>query len=77
MNRIEADFGTLQETPSIYTAWRRIVESTGAAGRANFDARIVAIAEVNSIAAVLTFESTAFARYGAASRVAVLDPVGV
>ena len=77
MNRIEADFSVVQETPSIYATWRRIVELTGATGRANFDARIVAIAEVNSIAAVMTFESAAFARYGAVTNVVILDPATI
>jgi predicted nucleic acid-binding protein len=61
----ERRFHLIPETPAIYPAWRRIVAATGAEGRANFDARLVAVANVTGISAVLTFESAAFARYAA------------
>jgi predicted nucleic acid-binding protein len=77
MLRIEADFVLLPETPSIYPAWKHITETVEATGRANFDARLVAVAEVNRIDAVLTFEAAAFARYGAVASVSILDPLTV
>lgn len=77
MNRIESDFAVLPETPAIYPAWRHIVEAVGATGRANFDARLVAVAEASRIESVLTFESAAFARYGQVAAVTILDPAAV
>jgi predicted nucleic acid-binding protein len=63
------------ESPGIYPAWRRIVEGCTATGRANFDARLVAVATAATLGGVLTFEAAAFARYVPfATGVAILDP---
>ena len=65
------------EVPDVYREWRRIVESVGVVGRANFDARIVAMASVTGIDAVLTFEANAFARYASQTRILILDPIQI
>jgi len=74
MDAFEREFSLLPEPHSTYIAWRRIVETVKAVGRANFDARIVAVAEAQHIEAVLTYEADAFARYGAISSVLILRP---
>src|SRR3569833_1670768 len=64
MNIFEAECEIIAESPAIYPAWRALVETVQASGRANFDARIAAIAQVSGMEAVLTFEDAAFAKYG-------------
>jgi predicted nucleic acid-binding protein len=77
MTVFEKEFTLLPETPAIYPAWRTLVERVEASGRANFDARIVAIAQVNGMDAVLTFEDGAFAKYGSATGVDIAKPTSL
>jgi predicted nucleic acid-binding protein len=77
MTAIEGAFTLLPETPAIYPAWRALVETVQASGRANFDARIVAIAQVNGIPSVLTYEESSFSKYGNALGVAIVNPKDV
>jgi len=65
LSQFEQRFTLLTETARIYPSWRRMVEATQAMGRANFDARLVAIAALAEIESVVTFEDRAFARYAA------------
>jgi predicted nucleic acid-binding protein len=63
------------ETASIYPAWRRIVEGCAATGRANFDGRLMAVADTSGIAAVLSFEAGSFAKFALFTQgIVVLDP---
>jgi len=77
MTAFESAFGLLPETPAIYPAWRALVETVHASGRANFDARIVAIAQVAGIDAVLTYEAASFSRYGNATGIGIVNPRNV
>jgi predicted nucleic acid-binding protein len=75
MNRLETEFTLVPENPSIYTIWRQIVEASEAIGRANFDARLVAVAKLAGIQAVLSYEAGSFAKYAATvSGVSILHP---
>jgi len=65
ISQFEQRYTLVTETARIYPTWRRIVEATQAMGRANFDARLVAIAELAEMESVVTFEARAFARYAA------------
>jgi predicted nucleic acid-binding protein len=47
----------------LHPVWRRLVVEHAAAGRAAFDVRLVAVMQVHSVAAILTFDA-GFARYG-------------
>jgi len=76
-NDFEAAYERLPETDAAYNSWRRIVETVGATGRANNDARIVAVAEACAVQAVITFEAAAFQRYGAISGIEIIDPTTV
>jgi len=73
-NDFERAYELVPDTAAVYHVWRRIVENVGAIGRANYDARIVAMAEANAIDSVLTYEAAAFQRYGTVSGVTILDP---
>lgn len=78
IERFELEFVMTAETPAIYPAWRHVTEATGAIGRANFDARIVAVAMSAGLNGVLTFEAGAFARYAAqAPGLVILHPKDV
>ena len=68
MNRLEAEFTLVPESPAIYPLWHKIVETAQSVGRANFDARLVAVAKSAGIGAVLTYEAAAFAKYAAQTR---------
>lgn len=52
-----------EETPAIFAEWERLVETYGAEGKQNHDARIVAAMNVYGIAAILTFNADDFVRY--------------
>ena len=60
---IERAFTILDETPSVYTEWRRLVVDYSVAGVQVHDARIVAVMNVHGITHVLTLNSADFARY--------------
>jgi predicted nucleic acid-binding protein len=71
----EQRYTLVPETSLIYPAWRQIVEGSLAIGRTNFDARLVAVASTNSIAAILSFEARSFAKYlPFAANVRLIDP---
>ncbi|MGH9741355.1 MAG: type II toxin-antitoxin system VapC family toxin [Candidatus Acidiferrum sp.] len=53
----------LPEVPEIYTAWKVIVRINKVQGVKVHDARLVAIVTVYSIDALLTFNTTDFARF--------------
>ncbi len=52
-----------EETPAIFAEWERLVETYGAEGKQNHDARIVAAMNVYGITAILTFNRSDFVRY--------------
>lgn len=78
ITELEKEFTLIPETPGIYQEWRRIVEATRAIGRANFDARIVAVASVSNVSAILTFENKAFERYASiVPGLKIIDPTAL
>jgi predicted nucleic acid-binding protein len=77
LTAFEQRYTMTYEIPDVYRRWRSIVESTGAIGRANFDARIVALAAATGLDAVLTFESSAFQRYASLVNIVILDPLQI
>jgi len=52
-----------EETPAIFLEWERLVETYGAEGKQNHDARIAAAMNVHGITAILTFNADDFVRY--------------
>ena len=71
IQRIEATFELLPETPDIFLAWRHLVTSHSVSGRQVHDARSAAIMQVYGLPNILTFNAGDFARYG---HVTVVDP---
>ena len=61
--RLKSMFVLLPETPAIYPAWEALVVDRQVSGRAAHDARLVAAMQVHRIKAILTFETSGFARY--------------
>ena len=61
--RIRQLFVLLEETPTIFAEWERLVDTYTSEGKQNHDARIVAAMNVHSITAILTFNADDFLRY--------------
>lgn len=71
----ETAFPLLPEIPSIYPAWKKLVQDAGVTGKQVHDARLVAICHVYGITHILTFNVQHFARLAAyAPGVVVVDP---
>ncbi len=64
-------FKLLDDRAEIYSEWRRLVVSHEVKGKAAHDARLVAAMAVHGVEAVLTFNTSDFARY---RDIVVLDP---
>jgi len=77
MTILEGEFMMIAETPAIYPAWRKLVETVQASGRANFDTRIAAVGQINNIEAILTYEEASFAKYGTATGITILNPKSI
>jgi predicted nucleic acid-binding protein len=60
---IKRVFKILEETPSVYPEWRRLVVQYSVAGVQVHDARIVAVMNVHGITHVLTLNGVDFSRY--------------
>lgn len=74
----EATFPLLVETPSIYPAWKALVEALGVAGKRVHDARLVAVCHVYGVTHLLTFDVAHFNRLaGFGPGVTVVDPANV
>jgi predicted nucleic acid-binding protein len=60
---IERVFTILEETPSVYPEWRRLVVDYSVSGVQVHDARIVALMNVHAVTHVLTLNASDFSRY--------------
>jgi len=60
---IERVFTVLEETPAVYTEWRRLVVDNSVIGVQVHDARIVAVMNVHGITHILTLNGADFSRY--------------
>jgi predicted nucleic acid-binding protein len=60
---IERVFTILEETPSVYPEWRRLVVDYSVSGVQVHDARIVALMNVHTVTHVLTLNASDFSRY--------------
>jgi predicted nucleic acid-binding protein len=74
----ESMFPLLMDTPSIFPAWKAIVENLGVLGKQVHDARLVAVCHVHGVTHVLTFNTKDFARFsGFGPGIIVVDPATV
>jgi len=64
VEKIEAAFELLPDTPALYGAWRELVLRHGIIGVKVHDARLVAAMSVHGVRRLLTFDVSDFARYG-------------
>lgn len=63
VNRLKGLFRLLDDTPTIYSEWERLVVTYGVRGVNVHDARLVAAMLVHELTHILTFNSRDFARY--------------
>lgn len=63
--QLKALFVLLDETPSVYGAWERLVAATSVAGKNAHDARLVAAMMVHGLTHLLTFNAQDFRPYAA------------
>ena len=63
VEKVEAAFDLLPDTPSIYAVWRDLVLRHGVIGAKVHDARLVAAMQVHGVHRLLTFNAGDFARY--------------
>lgn len=61
--RLKRFFTVFEEQPALSAEWERLVDTYGAAGKQNHDARLVAAMNVHGIRAILTFNKNDFVRY--------------
>jgi len=75
VTRILTLFPLLPEPPSVFPAWRRLVTAAQVSGKPTHDARLMAVADVNGMAQLLTFNTGDFTRFVALTpTVQVVDP---
>jgi len=74
--KYEATYGLLADTPDVFFAWKRIVQTLSVRGKQVHDARLMAVCQVHSIDKLLTFNVGHFVRLATATspQVAILDP---
>ncbi len=63
LKQVEAAFPLLDDPPSLYAEWRRLVLAHDVSGRQVYDARLAAFMLVHGITHILTFNIADFARY--------------
>jgi predicted nucleic acid-binding protein len=73
VERIEAAFELLPDTPALYLAWRDLVVRHNVIGARVHDARLVAAMKVHGVPRLLTFNTADFTRYG----IEVVEPASV
>ena len=56
----EATFPLLEETPSIYPAWKALVAAFGVIGKQVHDARLVVICQVHGVSHLMSFNTAHF-----------------
>ena len=74
----EAAFTLLDETPTIYPAWKAMVGALGVIGKQVHDARLVAVCHVHALTHLLTFNVAHFARLAPfGPGIVVVDPASI
>ena len=73
VEKIEAAFELLPDTPPIYAEWKSLVVRHGVVGVKVHDARLVAAMNVHGVRRLLTFNAGDFTRYG----IEVVQPVAL
>ena len=73
VEKIEAAFELLPDTPPLYAEWKRLVVQHGVVGVKVHDARLVAAMNVHGVRRLLTFDAGDFTRYG----IEVVQPAAV
>jgi predicted nucleic acid-binding protein len=63
VEKIEAAFELLPDTPALYAEWRGLVLRHGVIGAKVHDARLVAAMKVHGVRRLLTFNAADFTRY--------------
>jgi predicted nucleic acid-binding protein len=73
VEKIEAAFELLPDTPPLYAAWKELVVRHGVVGVKVHDARLVAAMNVHGVRRLLTFNASDFTRYD----IEVVQPTAV
>jgi predicted nucleic acid-binding protein len=73
VEKIEAAFELLPDTPPLYATWRDLVLRHGVIGAKVHDARLVAVMNVHGVRRLLTFNASDFTRYP----IEVVEPAAV
>jgi hypothetical protein len=74
----EKIFPLILENPDLHPAWKSLVATGRVIGKQVHDARIAAIAQVNRVEQILTFNVRHFARFAAIiPDLSVVDPASV
>ena len=73
VEKIEAAFELLPDTPALYAEWKALVLRHGVIGAKVHDARLVAAMNVHGVGRLLTFNSADFTRYP----IEVVEPAAV
>lgn len=68
---IERLFPILNDLPTVYPEWRRLVITFSVSGVQVHDARLVAVMKINSVSHILTFNDSDFIRYNSEGIIAV------
>jgi predicted nucleic acid-binding protein len=71
ITRLEQLFTLLEDTPTLFREWRRIVMQYQVCGKNGHDARLVAAMHVHQVGRILTFNAQDFQRY---QSIIVLSP---
>jgi|SRR6266700_634347 len=71
---IEEMLTLLPDSPAIYPEWKRIVKDYKVTGVKVYDARLVAIMNVNVVRSILTYNARDFARY---THLSIIEPTQV
>jgi predicted nucleic acid-binding protein len=73
---VERVFTRIPDSPDVYPAWRNLVLTFGVSGAKVYDARLVALMQVQALTHILTFNTQDFVRYANIGIVAI-DPSAV
>jgi predicted nucleic acid-binding protein len=71
---IEEMLTLLPDSPVVYPEWKRIVKDYRVMGLKVYDARLVAIMNVNVVRSILTYNGSDFARY---AHLSIIEPAQV
>ena len=68
---MESVFPLLEETPAVYSHWRRLMEKYDIVGRQVYDARLVAVMLTHGVTHILTANAKHFRRF---TEITVVEP---